>query len=65
MVYLIYRNARYGLAMTCCLVTIGCYAAISPNHLFGQKTIFDGLNISSLEEMVKAFVAFHMGMAFD
>ena len=60
-VYIIYRNAQYGLLVNGALVIAGCYASISPNHLFGQKTYFDGLSISSLEEMVKAFVAFHMG----
>ncbi|CAG2114058.1 unnamed protein product, partial [Medioppia subpectinata] len=37
-------------------------APISPKHLFGQKTYLDPLGISSLEEMTKAFVAFHMGI---
>lgn len=60
-VYLIYRNAKYGLLVSGSLVLFGAYASISPNHLFGQPTYLDGLTISSIEEMVKAFVAFHMG----
>lgn len=60
-VYLLYRNAKFGLIVNTTLVIFGCYASISPNHLLNQKTYFDGLNINSLDEMVKAFVAFHMG----
>ncbi|CAG2101628.1 unnamed protein product [Medioppia subpectinata] len=61
-VLMLYRSPKLGVSLTLAIIMFGCYASISPKHLFGQKTYLDPLGISSLEEMTKAFVAFHMGI---
>jgi hypothetical protein len=59
---LIYKSPKFGLSLTIGIILFGCYASVAPKLLFDQKTYLDGLAINSLEEMTKAFVAFHMGI---
>ncbi|UXI22525.1 Nose resistant to fluoxetine protein 6 [Sarcoptes scabiei] len=41
---------------------VGCYTSILPDLLLGQRTYFESSHFSSLEELTKAFVLFHMGI---
>ena len=61
-VFILYKYPKCGISLTVTIILFGCYASISPRLLFGQKTYLDPLGINSLEEMTKAFVAFHMGI---